>query len=216
MNDMVTTQYDVSAFDEAAESIQGASEPTVRFIKSDWYFNDGEKIEIPRGTMIVGNVFEAVRGWIRFGKDEQGKTELAERRVGKVADRYQPEPREALGFDDQSKWETDDKGNPQDPWAATIEFPAILIGAQSNHRVVCAGTSKGYHGAMKRLFQAFSKQSRMNPGKAPVIELGRTHYDHAKWGLTHSPTLTVADSEDEVEIVKEEPKQVAQKKRAMF
>src|SRR5262249_742715 len=61
----------------------------LRFVKGKWRI--GDEI-IPLGTRYIAYVPQSLKGWVRF---ENGKP--TDRRVGKVAERFQMPEREELG-----------------------------------------------------------------------------------------------------------------------
>jgi hypothetical protein len=134
----------------------------------------------------IGNIWMASKGWIRFHDQK-----VAERRVGFVAERFKAPPRDELGYNDESEWQTNDEGEAQDPWTQTVDFPAVLVGETENKKVKIAGTSRAWQVCMSALFSEFSKGSKQNPGKVPLINLGRGTYNHRTRGPTKVPVLNI-------------------------
>lgn len=104
----------------------------------------------------------------------------------------QPVTRDALGHADQTVWERDSEGRPRDPWQKTTEIPAREVSG-NKREVVIVGSSKGWEGACKALFQAFLDGGKLNHGKIPIIELRGDKYNHPKWGLTKTPVMTLVE-----------------------
>ena len=209
--------FDLGAFDETAAEMAISDEPIVRFIKGDWYLQVGqEKLELDRDMKAIGNVWMASKGWIRFHDQK-----VAERRVGFVAERFKVPARDELGHNDESEWQTNDEGDPQDPWTQTVDFPAVLVGEEENKKVKIAGTSRAWQVCMSNLFAEFSKGSKQNPGKVPLINLGRGTYNHRTRGVTKVPVLTIEKWVDpaKVEVAEAETQAAEQpetKKKAKF
>lgn len=85
----------------------------LKFSKGDYLAGEEGEI-IPHGTQLTANCDEFLAGWIKW---QDGKP--VEQRMIRVADGFHPPVRTDLGDTDKSLWETDDKGEPKDPWQFT-------------------------------------------------------------------------------------------------
>ena len=205
--------FDMSGFDEAITELAPGDE-VVRFQNGKWIWQKDEKIRLENGQELAVNIWEMQRGWLRF-EGEGADSKLAEKRLGKVCERYRPEPRDQLGFADKSLWKKDADGDPMDPWVSTWQFPAILIGEKGNYQVMMAGTSVGWERAVGALIQQWKAQQPSNHGKIPVITLGfreaKTRYGDrdfpvmtiSKWRSIDDFQIAESDAEEEKE---KEPK----------
>ena len=226
MNEMATmtdqlpadmASFDMSGFDQAAGELS-PGDPVVRYINSKWVWQTEEKVRLEIGQKLAVNLWLMERGWLRF-EGEGSDTKLAERRLGKVADKYRPEPRDQLGFTDKALWKKDKEGQPMDPWVHTWQFPAILIGQKGNYQVQMAGTSRGWERSVGALIQQWKAQQPTNMGKVPVIELS-TREGRTAHGDRDFPVMTIMDWKSLEEFkVSDTPSQAApdpEPKPAMF
>lgn len=212
--DVATYNEGFAAFQQAAASLQGEGKPLFLFKKGDWLFGQDQE-EIAAGTEIALNIAEAEWGWIRWDDKKP-----VDRKMVLVASGQPMAARDELGHTDQSLWPTDENGNPQDPWQNTIEIPGRRLDGDTEEFVL-AGSSRGFHGAVKKLFNAFGKGMRTNAGKVPVITIGVGSYDHKTYGRTKFPILDLSSwkSADELpaeveqqELIEEQPKKGKQTK----
>jgi hypothetical protein len=104
----VTVENTALAIAQAAQE-EGANEigRLLKFSKGHYLVSTEE---IPVGKEYVAHVEHWTRGWVKFRHGE-----LIERRVGRVADGFAVPKREEFDDTDATKWETDTRGDPQDP-----------------------------------------------------------------------------------------------------
>jgi hypothetical protein len=168
----------------AAYGQEAASGGTfLKFAKVEWQKGQNSE-EVALGTQLVANMAELSIGWIRWA---DGKP--AERRLGLLAQGYKPEPRDALGYADQSQWETDKEGKPIDPWSFTNELP--VADPETGEQLTMSVSSKGGIGAIGNLCKAYGKEYRQRDGQVPVIELQRDSYIHSEYGKTYVPLIPI-------------------------
>lgn len=157
----------------------------LKFAKVEWQKGQNND-EVALGTRVAANMAELSIGWIRWS---EGKP--AERRFGLLAEGYKPEPRDALGYTDQTLWETDKDGKPIDPWSFTNELP--VADPESGEQMTISMSSKGGIGAMGNLCKAYGREYRQRAGFVPIIELGRDSYIHREYGKLYVPVMTIVD-----------------------
>src|SRR6478609_3508895 len=121
-----------AAYGQEAASGSGAY---LKFSKGEWLLGQNDD-EIALGRKLAANMDELSIGWIRWA---DGKP--AERRMGLLSQGHRPEPRDQLGYTDQSLWETDSDGKPQDPWTFTNELPVVEV--ESGEQLMLSMSSKG-------------------------------------------------------------------------
>src|SRR5262249_56074709 len=92
------------------EALADSPTPLLK-LKKDRYVIAGD-VEVPLGTKFLAYCADWQRGWCKFVDGE-----LVEKRIGRVADRFHPPERDELGDLEESLWERDDDGVPQDPCA---------------------------------------------------------------------------------------------------
>jgi hypothetical protein len=187
---------DLTAFDEVVEELAPGG-PVIRFKNGKWVLQTEETVRLEMGQKVAVNLLDMVRGWLRF-EGEGNDAKLAEKRLGKVVERYRPEARDTLGYDDKSKWKLDSNKQPMDPWASTWQFPAVLIGEKGNYAVTVAGTSSGWERSVGALITQWKAEMPTQNGKVPVIELhfreGKTK--HGDRDFPHMPIVEWSDPSD--------------------
>jgi hypothetical protein len=120
-------------------------------VKGKWQIGDDV---VADSSEYVAHIDQLVRGWVRF---EDGK--VTDRRVGKVADGFKPQPREELGDNDPKKWkEKDADDNPRDPWVKQWFLP--LIGVETGDVVCFVSGSNGGNNAVSNLCCVYGHRKR--------------------------------------------------------
>lgn len=203
--ELVTTNYD--AFGVVAQSLGGEGKPILRFNKGDWLVG-AEADEVDIGTRLAVNIMQAEWGWI-FWHDKKPE----DRRMVAVATGTPIPSRSDLGHLDKDIWPRDAEGRPQDPWQKTIEIPCREL-EDEQRELTIAGSSKGFEGAVKKLFKQFAEEGRINPGKVPIVELGTDRYKHPTYGQVKTPVLTIVEWADPDDLV--ETKAAKPKKKSTF
>jgi hypothetical protein len=170
----------------AAYGAEAASGGTfLKFSKGEWLLGQNDD-EVELGRLLAANMEELSIGWIRW---EDGKP--VERRMNLLVSGVKPEPRDALGYTDQTLWGADDDGNPKDPWNFTNELP--LADPETGEQMTFSASSKGGIGCIGNLCKTYAKGRAQNAGLVPVIELARDSYKHAKYGKTYVPVMNIVD-----------------------
>ena len=171
-----------AAYGQEAASNGGAF---LKFSKGEWLLGQNDD-EVALGRRLAANMSELSIGWIRWA---DGKP--AERRMGLLSQGFKPEARDALGFTEQRDWETDEQGQPKDPWNFTNELP--LADPETGEQMTFSASSKGGIGAIGNLCKAYGREYRQREGLVPVIDLQRDSYKHAKYGKTYVPVMNIVD-----------------------
>jgi len=180
----------------------------LKFSKGDYLLGQAEE-EVKEGTRAAANMAEFTIGWVKW-KDKRP----VERRMGLLAQGYKPEPRNALGDLDETQWDTDKDGKPQDPWQMTNELPLVTLDGEE--QMTFSTSSRGGIGALGLLCKEYGKEYRLREGKVPVIELAVDSYKHTDYGKVYVPKFPIVDWIDnvapapaasgEAEEAREEPK----------
>jgi hypothetical protein len=157
----------------------------LKFSKGEWQTGQNAD-EVALGRRLAANMDELSIGWIRWA---DGKP--AERRMGLLAQGYKPEPRDTLGYTDQTLWEVDEEDRPKDPWTFTNELP--LADPEDGEQMTYAASSKGGIGCIGNLCKAFARAPQRTQGLIPVLELGRDSYMHPVYKKTYVPVLNIVD-----------------------
>lgn len=189
--DTQITNYDAAfaAFQNAASAMAGGDQkPILKFTKGDWMVGQDNE-DVPAGTKLAADVMNAEWGWVRWHDSKP-----VERRMVLVASGQQPPSRDALGHEDKQLWRVGSDGRAQDPWQKTIEIPVREL-TGDRREFLLAGSSKGFEGGCKALFNSFGKEMRENMGKVPVISLGVSKYKHSnpEYGIIKTPEMTLVE-----------------------
>jgi hypothetical protein len=171
-------QYD-NPWLEAADEAGGGFGKILKFNKGTWEIGDDE---VPEGAKYVAYIDEVARGWIKF-LDKS----VVDRRIVKVSAGHPPK-REELGDDDSSQWETDEDGNPRDPWVKEWLLPMSPINAEGDLTVFCT-FSKGGIGAIGLLCKVYGRSERN--GLLPIVAIKTTSYKHPEYGKVFKPDLPI-------------------------
>ena len=99
------------------------------------------------------------------------------------------------------QWETDDRGDPRDPWQFTNHLP--LKGPETGDEFLFATSTRGGIGAIGAFAKTYGTVYRQKPGKLPVIELQASDYAHPNkaYGRVDVPVFELVDWVDEVDLL---------------
>src|SRR3954469_15561729 len=157
----------------------------LKFSKGE-YIAGQNKEELRLGKRLVVNMPGMQLGWVRWS---QGKR--VENRMSLLIERRRIEARDELGDSDESLWDRDDRGDPQDPWVLTY---SVELSDPANSEVYSfSTTSRGGEKAFGKLLKAFSTKHRMEPNLLPIVELQRESYNHtnSRFGKIYNPLLPI-------------------------
>ena len=140
---------------------------------------------IEEGTQFIANMDELFVGWVRWSNNRP-----TDHVMGKVVERYQPQRRSELGDNDPNQWETDDRGEPRDPWQPTNY---LLLEGEEEELYTFTTSSRGGINAIGELCNKYGKLERQKPNDYPVVEIGTGSYMHSNkaYGRIKYPTLTI-------------------------
>jgi hypothetical protein len=167
-----------------ARSIEGT---LMKFNKGDFQAGpSNDAIEIAIGTRFAAVMDSLSVGWLKWWDGAP-----VDPHMGLVVKGYQPERRTVLGDLDKSLWETDDDGDPKDPWQFTNYL--ILRRCDDGEIFTFTTSSKGGLGAIGELCKNYGKQMRQRPDEWPIIEIGVDSYLHRdrKRGRIKYPVFTI-------------------------
>lgn len=158
----------------------------LKFKKSEGFvtMQDEKEVEIQLGTRVVAMMTSMLDGWIRW---EEGKPVAHE--MGRLIEGFHSPKREALGDNDKAMWEKDKNGTLRDPWQPANYL--VMIDADTREIYTFASGSKGGRSALGELAIAYHKHAKMVPSEVPVIELGKSSYQHSDFGKVYVPTFKV-------------------------
>jgi hypothetical protein len=151
----------------------------IKFSKGRWFQGDNE---IAAGTEFLALMRDTALGDVRW---EGGKP--VETRLGFLRDHAKFAQRASLGYLDKSQWETDNRGDPRDPWQQQRFLP--LLGLETDELYCWAFSSRGARSAFSDLCRAYSPFRKTN--KLPIVSLQAGHYKHDDYGRVDTPELRV-------------------------
>ena len=180
MNAMTTAQStavavagDRNAFEQYSDAVSRNRivGDLLKFSKGEYLAGqDGDEIE--EGTELVANLDELMVGWLKW--DDDKPTDM---KMGKVVEGYTPVPRKDLGDTDDREWDTDDRGQPRDPWQLTNYL--IMKEPGGDKLYTFTTSSKGGMSAVGKLCGLYGKRLRTNPGEFPIVALNVDSYRHS-------------------------------------
>jgi hypothetical protein len=161
----------------------------LKFKKGEGFvtMQDDEEVEIQLGTRVVAMMPSLMNGWIRW---EEGKPVAHE--MGLLIEGFHSPKREDLGDNDKAMWEKEKNGTQRDPWQPANYL--VMIDADTREIYTFASGSKGGRSALGELAIAYHKHAKMLPSdqqEVPVIELGKSSYQHPDFGKVYVPTFKV-------------------------
>jgi hypothetical protein len=127
----------------------------LKFSKGDWLAGK-ENREIAPGVRMVANMDLFEVGWVRWSSGKRTDT-----RMGRVVDRFVPARRNDLGDTDEDLWETDDKGEPKNPWQFTNNV--VRADPEAGEVYTFSTSSNGGRQACDRLCQAYGRERHRHP-----------------------------------------------------
>ncbi|MGY3278157.1 hypothetical protein [Bradyrhizobium sp. S3.7.6] len=187
----------------------------LKFNKGDWLVGQNGDI-MQEGTELAANMNELLVGWIKW-KDKKPAEQLLVPLIDSVAAMKRGDlamaKREALGDTDESQWETDDDGKPQDPWQQTNYLLFKVPGLDDQDALFTfTASSRGAINAVKALCTDFGKQKRMwARGEMPVVKLLVDKYKHDKYGWVKIPLFKIVGKVSPAEFEAAMAEEAAQK-----
>jgi hypothetical protein len=150
----------------AAELDKFLGSPLCKFTKQG-EFSISDIDSIPDGTLCVAHADEITLGWLLW---TDGKP--IDRRIGRIADKFVPLPRDELGDTDEQQWELQDDGTRRDPWQFQMTVPITRLDAGGETYNFTTG-SKGGLGCLSKLNRAYGRrvQDVKVPGPLPAPHL---------------------------------------------
>jgi hypothetical protein len=180
---------DIAAFRDMAAVLRqrsGLNVNRLAYVKGEWWQQQPSRDKLA----VNGTQWVARPDWMFHGWTMRWDGRIRDYRLGYVADRYQPPPRDELGYQDRELWEIWNKK--RDPW--TLQWSLPLFNGVSGEEVVFSTDTLGGRDALAALLQAFADRADSNPddGKIlPIVELGTSSYQHPDRGKIQIPVLDI-------------------------
>lgn len=150
---------------------------TSYFFKKGWKFGQGKDAPKCKAPRLVVNVAHLGMVWMRFA-EENGKTFPVFSDLCIPALGQDIAARDELGYTDTEEWDTDDKGQPMDPWALNIAIPARAEDSNEYHHVLATG--KTNHNTLLALFREYMEEAKLKPGQLPVVQFSEEDFKMTK------------------------------------
>jgi hypothetical protein len=160
----------------------------LKFSKGDWTAGEYNDV-VPEGSEFIANMDEMLVGWVRW-QDNKPTDHV----MGKVSEGYQKPRREALGDNDQSLWEIDDRGEARDPWQTTNYLLLMGTGPKDNGQLYTFTTSsRGGINQLGELCMKYGKALRQHEEEYPIVKIGSGSYAHSNknYGRIKFPTFEI-------------------------
>jgi hypothetical protein len=126
-------------------------------------------------------------GWVKFN----GEGEPPTRHMGLLFDRFALPPRDTLGDDDQTQWETGLDGKPADPWQHHMYL--VLQRGDTGELFTFVTSSQTGRRAVGTLLRHYKRMRLTSPDQYPVVRLKTAGFQHSddRVGWVATPALTV-------------------------
>jgi len=184
-------------------------EKLLKFKKGKFFVMDDE---VALGTEFICHASQLTIGWVKFVNNK-----VADRKMGRAAERFAPPERDELGDMDKSEWEYRD-GEAVDPW--TFQHLLPLEHTETGEVYVFTTSSIGGRIATEQVVQAYAKRLRHTGSRSlPTIRLVVTEMKSKKYGDVPRPhfevigwegapavsTMRVVSKGDDFPLMKEPP-----------
>jgi hypothetical protein len=158
----------------------------LKFTKFGEFLAGEEGEEVPMGTELIVHGEEMYVGWVRWEDNRP-----ADHQMGRLCDGFEPPARNELGYEDKSLWETNEDGEPRDPWQKSAY--TIMYDPKADQIYTFVASSQGGHQANGSIARAYYLRARMSPDMFPVIRLNWSEYEHRikRYGMIRKPIFDV-------------------------
>jgi hypothetical protein len=159
----------------------------LRFKKGKWAKTIGdEAIKIGATTPFAVDMRSYKRGW-REWRDRKPVRNF----IGRPIDGFVSPVRDRLPDRDESRWPTDARGVPQDPWQETF---SIVMRDLSDGRL-CTWTTTSWYGskALGALLNKYTREAKQHPDQMPVVTLSSETKQTMNFGEVEAPVLKIFD-----------------------
>jgi hypothetical protein len=159
----------------------------VKFNKDGQFITSDDDAVISDDVDFTALVDQTLIGWVKFGAEG----EAPERHMGLLYDGFVMPPRETLGDNDKTKWETGLTGQPQDPWQHHVYL--VLQRGDTSELFTFASSSMTGRRAIGTLLRHYDRMQRARSGEYPVIRLKVGGFQHKddRVGWVKIPVLAV-------------------------
>jgi hypothetical protein len=163
----------------AAADQAGGTDPLLKFTKGHFYTGDDE-------VRVDDREYIALMGDVSYGWVKVVDKKVVDQKIGRIAEGFVAENRDALGDTDKSHWEIGSRNEPQDPWA--LQWYVPLADTGTGEGVVFVTGSAGGRRAVGNLLRTYGRNSRKGN---PIVTLGTRGYKHKEFGRVEEPEIKI-------------------------
>jgi hypothetical protein len=159
----------------------------LRFKKGKWLKTVSEKaIQISATTPFAVDMRSYKRGWLKW-VDRKPVYKV----IGRPIDGFLSPVRDRLPDRGETRWPTDARGVPQDPWQENF---SIVMRDLSDDRL-CTWTTTSWYGskALGALLNKYTREAKQHPDQMPVVTLSSETKQTMNYGDVEAPVLTIVD-----------------------
>jgi hypothetical protein len=155
-----------------SEHAGGTTGTFFKFAKDGKFRKTSDDEEVPEGKEFVVIYDQIQVGWIKFN----GKGNPPERRMGALFSGFRPPSREDLGDTDQTLWERNLSGQPDDPWKSQMLLP--LQDVETLELYIFGTTSLTGRKAVGNLINHCERMARQQSDDYPIVRLATGGFQH--------------------------------------
>src|SRR5262249_10426666 len=171
---------------------EGSNARFLKFKKTKFLCGDDQ---IPLGREYIADATDWRRGWMKFRDGE-----VADQRIGRIADGFKAPERDELGDLDQAQWETGSDGKPRDPWVLQDLLP--LEDAETGERYIFVTSSFGGRIAGEALCKRWARNA--NKG-LPTVKLATAEFTTKAYGAITRPDFPIVGWEKDAGMIEVNP-----------
>jgi hypothetical protein len=178
--------YEAHGAQATARNIIGS---ILKFTKGRWKAGM-ENEEIPKGTRLIVEMRSLMVGYQKWENEKP-----VDNHMGLVSERFQAPARRAIGDMDKEQWETDEHGEPRDPWQMSNMVIMREVGTEGDTEglYTFVTSSRGGISAIGVLSKNYGRKIREDDTLLPVVELDDDSYMHSKkmYGEIYVPVFKI-------------------------
>jgi hypothetical protein len=159
----------------------------LRFKKGKWSKTIGDEAsKVSATTPFAVDMRSYKRGWIKWVDRKP-----VYKAIGRPVDGFVSPMRERLPDRDESRWPTDARGVPQDPWQENF---SVVMRDLSDGRL-CTWTTTSWYGskALGALLNIYTRTAKQHPDRMPVVLLSSETKTTQSFGDVEAPVLKIVD-----------------------
>jgi hypothetical protein len=159
--------------DRYLDNVAPASAPGrgIKFSKGKFVFADNDEA-VPDGAIYKALCDQTLIAWLKF----HGAGVPPDKIAGLLYQGFDLPPRDALGDNDPTEWETGLDGKPSDPWVHQISL--VLENGESSELFTFTTGSLTGRKAVGNLLRHFNQMERRGENAYPLVQLRTNSFQH--------------------------------------